>query len=187
MVAQVRPPPWLPAKSAFCIMTRASLVAGSPARRCWSRFRGGRRSGSARERCAWIWQDAFDQQVAAGHLVIVPAGNSGQPADFSLVNKALVAESVDLNGRRSDFSSEVKGSLGAVGELPMVDLNEVGPTVAVGIGTSFAAAALAAIAVESVARQPKLRGIALRDALIRAAAQPVDTKNPPVARVVIPR
>jgi hypothetical protein len=53
----------------------------------------------------------------------------------------------------------------------MVDLNEVGPTVAVGIGTSFAAAALAAIAVESVARQPKLRGIALRDALIRAAAQ----------------
>jgi hypothetical protein len=103
-----------------------------------------------------------------------------------LVNKALVAESVDLNGRRSDFSSEVKGSLGAVGELPMVDLNEVGPTVAVGIGTSFASAALAAIAVESVARQPKLRGIALRDALIRAAAQPVDTKNPPVARVVIP-
>jgi hypothetical protein len=129
----------------------------------------------------------FLRLMQAGHLVIVPAGNSGKPEDFPMATTALVAESLGLDGRRSGFSSEVKGSLGAVGELPTVDLTEAGPTVTVGIGTSYAAAALAAIAVESVARQPTLKGIALRDALIHAAAQPVDTKHPPIARVVIPR
>ena len=38
----------------------------------------------------------------------------------------------------------------------------------------------------SIARQPTLKGGALRDALIKAA-HAVDAENPPVARVVIPR
>ena len=131
------------------------------------------------------FETALEHLMEAGHLVIVPAGNSGGPED--LVTKALVAESVDPDGRRSEYSSQVKGALGAVGELPVVDLTEAGPTVFVGRGTSYAAAALAAIAVESIARQPALKGgTALRDALINAA-RPLDTENPPVARVIIPR
>jgi Subtilase family len=112
------------------------------------------------------------------HLVIVPAGNSGGPLDVPMATKVLVAEGVDLDGRRSSFSSHVKGALGAISQLPVVDLTETGPSVLIGTGTSYAAAALAAIAVESIARQPTLRGTALRDALIHAAAQPVDTTNP---------
>jgi hypothetical protein len=133
------------------------------------------------------WEQMLEHLMQKGQLVIVPAGNSGKPMVLSWATKTLVAESVDLEGRRSEFSSEVKGSLGAVGELPTVDLTQAGPTVAVGTGTAYAAAALAAIAVESVARQPTLKGAALRDALISAAAEPVDTNAPPIARVVIPR
>jgi F0F1-type ATP synthase membrane subunit c/vacuolar-type H+-ATPase subunit K len=103
-------------------------------------------------------------------MFIVPAGNSRKREDLPWATNILVAESVNLDGSRSEFSSEVKGSLGAVGELPTVDLTQAGPTVVVGTGTGYAAAALAAIAVESVARQPTLKGAALRDALISAAA-----------------
>jgi hypothetical protein len=131
-------------------------------------------------------EQAIQRLTEMGRLVIVPAGNSGGPTDFPLAAVPLVAESVNLDGRRSSFSSQVKGALGAVGELPTVDLIEAGPTVVVGTGTSYAAATLAAIAAESIARQPTLKGKALREALIKAA-HPVDSQNPPVARVVIPR
>ena len=131
-------------------------------------------------------EQALDRLIAMDRLIVVPAGNSGVPEDFPLASKTLVAESVNLDGSRSAFSSKVKGALGAVGELPTVDLTEAGPTVFVGTGTAYAGAALAAIAVESVARQPALKGAALRDALINAA-RPTSGENPPIARVVIPR
>jgi hypothetical protein len=136
------------------------------------------------------WTAALESLLASGHLVIVPAGNSGGSMRDRLVDtkSVLVAESIGLDGKRSSYSLEVKGGLGAMGELPIVDLTDAGPTVAVGTGTSYAAAALAAIAVESVARQPLLGGAALRDALIKAAAESKEEeKSPPIARVVIPR
>jgi hypothetical protein len=120
-------------------------------------------------------------------LVIVPAGNDGGPTDLPLGTRVLAAESVEFDGRRSDYSSQVNEALGAIGQLPTVELTEAGPTVLIGAGTAYAAAALAAVAVESIARQPTLKGTELRDALIHAAAKPVNTKNPPVARVVISR
>jgi Subtilase family len=134
-----------------------------------------------------IWAEVLDALQDNGHLVIIPAGNSGSVADSTLATKALLAESIEPAGRRASYSSQVAGSLGAVGELPMVDLTDAGPVLSVRRGTSFAAAALAAIAAESIARQPTLRGAGLREALLKAAAQPADSENPPVARVVIPR
>lgn len=110
-------------------------------------------------------------------LVVVSA-DGGFPAG------ALAAQAIDLDGKSSGFAPGRKEVLGAVGELPVVSLTEAGPTVFVG---KFASAALAAVAVESVARQPTLKGSALRDALVKAATQPKDPKDPPIARVVIPR
>jgi protein-L-isoaspartate O-methyltransferase len=95
--------------------------------------------------------------------------------------RLLQAEFTQIKG---DLSSGAKNV--AIGELPIVDLTEAGPAVLLGSGTGYAAAVLAAIAVESIARQPTLKGGALRDALIKAA-HAVDAENPPVARVVIPR
>jgi hypothetical protein len=47
-----------------------------------------------------------------GQLVIVPAGNTGGPVDVPLATNVLVAESVDIGGGRSSFSSQVEGALG---------------------------------------------------------------------------
>lgn len=60
MVAQVRPPPLLPAKSAFL---RRMAWAGSFAQRCWSRCRCGRRPGSARTRCAGAWRNGWPRRA----------------------------------------------------------------------------------------------------------------------------
>lgn len=133
------------------------------------------------------WQSVTESILAAGHLVVAPAGNLGVSQYQTAPKSFLLAESVGLDGKRSSYSARVEGSLGAVGEVPLVDLTEAGPTVAVGQGTSYAAATLAAVAAESVARQPSLKGAALRDALIKAAAKPSDDAGAPVARVVIPR
>ena len=62
-------------------------------------------------------EQALDRLIAMDRLIVVPAGNSGVPEDFPLASKTLVAESVNLDGSRSAFSSKVKGALGAVGEL----------------------------------------------------------------------
>jgi hypothetical protein len=104
----------------------------------------------------------------------------------SIVGTALVAEGIEPDGKKSSFSNKVSGSLGAVGDLPTVVLTDAGPTVVLGRGTSHAAAALAAIAAETVSRQPDLRGAALRKALI-AAARPPQGDGAPIARVAIPR
>jgi hypothetical protein len=131
---------------------------------------------------------AVERLVKMGHLVIVPAGNAGGPVDYPLAEKILVAESIDLNGKRRAYSSHVKEALGAVDQLPTVFLTGDGPVVIeVPYQSSNAAASLAAVAVESIARQPELKGTALRDALISAAARPTDPENSPVAKVVIPR
>ena len=126
--------------------------------------------------------------TGSGHLVIVPAGNEGVPGlmSASIAGTALVAEAIEPDGTKSSFSSKVPGSLGAVGDLPTVVLTDAGPTVAVGSGTSNAAAALAAIAAETVSRQPDLKGAALRKALIAAARAP-QGDGAPIARVAIPR
>jgi len=130
---------------------------------------------------------ALDRLIETGHLVVVPAGNTGDQTEFPLAGKILAAEAVGPDGRRCCYSSQVNGGLGALGELPTVDLTEAGtPTVFVGTGTGYAAAALGAIAVESIARQRTLKGTALREALINAAHAPIEAKNPPIARVVIP-
>ncbi|PWC32036.1 S8 family serine peptidase [Azospirillum sp. TSO22-1] len=137
-----------------------------------------------------IWARVFEKVLEQERLIIVPAGNSGpESADISdeLASKTLVAESIDVDGTYSGFSSRVPGSLAAVGgALPYVAVTDAGPTVVVGSGTGFAAAALAAVAVETVARQPDLRGAALRDALVAAARSSGDYK-PKIARVTIPR
>lgn len=132
-----------------------------------------------------IWRAIFTDMLAQGRLVILPAGNSGVGSEP--LDGALLVEGLDRAGERSDYSSKVTGSLGAMGEFPFVDLTDGVPTVSTGKGTSYAAAALAAIAAESIARQPGLRGAALRDALLRAATTPTDGDKPRVARVAIPR
>ena len=130
------------------------------------------------------WASVIEKLVQMDRLVVVPASNSGGPLDYPFATKILVAESINADGTRSRYSSQVKGAIGAVGEFPTVELTDLGPTIVVGTGTAFAAAALAAVVVESVARQPTLKSIALRDVLIDAA-RPGNAGNPPVARVVI--
>jgi hypothetical protein len=133
--------------------------------------------GQVDDRSQDVIRGSLQRIVATGHLVVVSAGE-GFPT------WTIAAQTVDLDGRTSGFTPGREEVLGAVGELPVVRLTEAGPTVFVG---NFASAALAAVAVESIARQPTLRGAALRDALIEAATHPKDPKDPPVARVVIPR
>ena len=140
------------------------------------------------------WLPAFDAALQAGRLVIAPAGNAGveeppseKVAKTLLAKKILLAESIDPGGSYSSFSSRVPGALAAVGsDLPSVTLTETWPTVVLGSGTGLAAATLAAVAIETVARQPALGGAALRDALLKAG-RVAPSGQPTVARVAIPR
>jgi hypothetical protein len=137
------------------------------------------------------WGQVFDRILTSGQLVIVPAGHSGSATPENLpdelVSKILVAESIDANGVYSKFSSQVSGALAAVGSvLPSVTITDAGPTVVVGDGTGLAAATLTAVAVETLAREPSLRGATLRDALV-AASRSLGQNGPKIARVAIPR
>ncbi len=60
-----------------------------------------------------VLTETLEHLMEMEHLVIVPAGNTGDPQNFPFSAKTLVAESVDLDGRRSHYSSQVKGALGA--------------------------------------------------------------------------
>jgi Subtilase family len=135
-----------------------------------------------------VLEEVVSRLTNLGHLIVVPAGNEGTPGlvSPSIAGTALVAEGIEPDGKKSSFSSKVPGSLGAIGDLPTVVLTDAGPTVALGSGTSNAAAVLAAIAAETVSRQPDLREAELRKALI-ASARPPEGDVAPIARVAIPR
>jgi hypothetical protein len=133
-------------------------------------------------------ETAIRELVAAGKLVILPAGNDGHtdPAatgSAELASLVTYAASIRHDGNLSRFSNTPAGALAVIGEdLPQVVFENDEVRLTDQDGTGPATAVLAAIAVETKIRFPDLSMTDMPRAL-RAAAITLPNSKVPIAVV----
>ncbi len=103
-----------------------------------------------------LYLRAIETIIPGKMLVVLPAGNSrGEPPPFDgtpLADKVLVAASIDIGGKPSEFTQEGKTVLWAPGEK--IPLTPFGEKIDLRAGTTYSAALAAGVAARILAKHP---------------------------------